>query len=194
MATTNTVKLPTGVRALRLAKITADNRDTLTVGTVIDSAQDALQKFSIQPESSSERVYASNKTIATINSKNGGKCSIELAYLPKDLEKELQGVTVGEDGILVFTEEDRTYDFAVSAEITYEDGTYALVGLGKVNFQLVDEDADTKEDKAKPQSIKLEGEILSRINDNFYKLKSYSDDAGFDKAKFDTKLFKAATV
>lgn len=194
MATTNKVKLPTGLRNLRLAKITEDNRDVLTIGTIITSAQDALQKFTITPESSSEKVYASNKTIATINSKNGGKVSIELAYLPEELEKEIQGVTVDEAGIMRFTEDDVTVDFAVSAEVTYEDGSYALVGLGKVNFSLVDEDAGTKEDKANPQSIKLEGEILTRLNDEFYKLKQYKEKGDTDTTAFDKALFGTPTV
>lgn len=188
-------KFVTGVRALRFAKITADNKETLTLEPVITVAEDLLQKFGVQPESSSEKVYASNKAIGTLNSKNGGKLSIEMASLPEELDLAIQGATKDEEtGLITYTSEDISPDFAVSCEITYNDGSYAMLGLSKVTFELVGDDAETSEDKAKAQSYKLEGTILDRINDGWYKTKAYSDAQGFDQAKFDAKVFKTATV
>ncbi|WP_414043083.1 major tail protein [Macrococcus sp. EM39E] len=195
MAETKNHKFVTGVRNFRLAKITADNKDALTIEPVITVAEDLLQKFGVQPESSSEKVWASNKAIGTLNSKNGGKLTVELASLPQELDLAIQGATKDETtGLITYTSEDISPDFAVSAEITYNDGSFAVLGLAKVSFELVSDEADTQEDKAKAQSYKLEGTVLDRINDGWYKTKVYSDETGFDVAKFDTKVFKTATI
>ncbi|MCH4984221.1 major tail protein [Macrococcoides goetzii] len=194
MAETKNHKFVTGVRNFRLAKITADNKETLTIEPVITVAEDLLQKFGVQPESSSEKVYASNKAIGTLNSKNGGKLSVELASLPEELDLAIQGATKDSNGLITYTSNDISPDFAVSAEITYNDGSYAVLGLAKVSFELVSDEADTMEDKAKAQSYKLEGTVLDRINDGFYKTKAYSDASGFDIAKFDAKVFKTQTI
>lgn len=194
MAETKNHKFVTGVRNFRLAKITADNKDALTIAPVISVAEDLLQKFGVQPESSSEKVYASNKAIGTLNSKNGGKLSVELASLPEELDLAIQGATKDENGLITYTSNDISPDFAVSAEITYNDGSFAVLGLAKVSFELVSDEAETSEDKAKAQSYKLEGTVLDRINDGFYKTKLYSDASGFDKAKFDAKVFKTQTI
>lgn len=194
MAETKNHKFVTGVRNFRLAKITADNKETLTIEPVITVAEDLLQKFGVQPESSSEKVYASNKAIGTLNSKNGGKLSVELASLPEELDLAIQGATKDSNGLITYTSDDISPDFAVSAEITYNDGSYAVLGLAKVGFELVSDEADTQEDKAKAQSYKLEGTVLDRINDGWYKTKAYSDASGFDIAKFDTKVFKTQTI
>ncbi|MCE4957255.1 major tail protein [Macrococcoides caseolyticum] len=195
MAETKNVKIATGVRALRFAKITEDNKDTLTIEPIITVAEDLLQKFSVQPESSMEKIPASNKTVAVLSAKNGGKVSIELASLPEELDLAIQGATKDADGLITYTSEDISPYFAVSAEITYNDGTFAMIGLGKVAFELINIEAETAEDKAKPQSHKLEGQVLDRINGvSWYKVKMSSDEAGFDKAKFDAKVFKTATI
>lgn len=185
-------KFVTGVRNLRLAPITEDNRKTLTIGEVTKVAEDLVQKFSINPESSSEKIYGSNKTLATLNSKSGGKISLELASLPESLESALTGSKEDENGIIVYTEDDITPYFALSVELTYNDGTYAVVGLGKVNFELINEEADTKEDKLKAQSYKLEGQVLTRLKDNFYKVKAHSDNEKFKASAVEEKIFGKA--
>ncbi|MCU7557255.1 major tail protein [Macrococcus capreoli] len=195
MAQAKQHKFVTGVRNLRVAKITADNKDVLTIEPLITVAEDLLQKFGVNPESSSDKVYASNKAIGTLNSKSGGKLSIELAALPEELDLAIQGANKdATTGLITYTSEDISPEFAVSAELTYNDGSYALLGLAKVSFALVDDNAETREDKAKAQSYKLEGTVLDRIFDGFYKTKVHSDAQGFDKAKFDAKVFKVAAI
>lgn len=186
----NNLKIPVGTSNLRLARITKDTKETLTIEKVDKVAEDYLQKINAQPESSSEPVYGSNKKLATINSKSAGKGTIELAALPPSLEMAIQGATKDEHGIIKFTSNDVSHEWALSFQIDYQDGTYALVGLGKVVFQLIDESSETKEDKAKAQPIKLEFESMDRINDDFYKLKVYSDDESFKEAEFYKQLFK----
>lgn len=134
-----------GIRNLHIAKLINDPADgtAVTYGEII--AYPWLRQIQIEPQGSTETLYADNKSVAVANGTSQFNLSIETATLPLEYKALLLGHSY-EDGIMTVHSEDTAPYFAVMFETTKQNGKKRFVKFLKVQFSEPSETSATKEE------------------------------------------------
>lgn len=134
-----------GINNLHIAKLVNDPADgsNATYGEIISYPW--LRQIQIEPQSSSETLYADNKSVAVANGTSQFNLTIETATLPLEYKALLLGHSY-EDGVMTVHSEDNAPYFAVMFETTKQNGKKRFVKFLKVQFAEPSESSSTKEE------------------------------------------------
>lgn len=176
-----------GMKDLYYAKLTKDDVTGVTYEspTLISGAISAK----ISPKSDTQTLYADDGAFETVTQLGEIDIEIEVADLPLQVQAALLGHTVT-NGVLEAKNSDVAPYVAIGWRSLKSNGKYRYYWLLKGKFELPDEEAQTKEDKAKFQTAKIKGTFMARIYDGKYKLVGDEDEQSFSATGWfsDTKI------
>lgn len=172
--------VPIGLKDLYYAKLIKDDE----TGVQYDTPKKIAPAISasVSPTVNSATLYADNGPIVTANSLGEITVEINPSDIPFDVQVDLLGQTINEDGVIIDNAEDQAPEVALGFRRTTSAGTSRLVWLLKGKFSLPTEEAQTQGDTPEFQTPTITGVFIKRMFDGNWR---YRLDTGMETANQD---------
>jgi len=157
-----------GVENLTLAKMLTDIVGGATTYDTPVAITKKLMKVGVKNKGSMEPQYADDSTVDLYTEPGDIDLSIDLTDLTVDEQALIMGQTMAA-GVRTPAPSDVRPYFCVSWKSKKRNGNYKYYKILKVMFSEPDEEFETKEDKAKPQTDKISGLGIQRLSDGLRK-------------------------
>jgi phi13 family phage major tail protein len=170
-----------GLKDLHYATLTTDTSATITyaVPTKIAPAINAK----ISPTQNTETLYADDGPAEIVTTLGEIAVELEVSDVPIEVQAVLLGHTVNADGVLIKKATDTAPYIAIGFKSQKANGKFRYVWLYKGKFELIEEEYQTKEDKASFKTPKLKGTFIKREKDSAWQATGDEDATGFTAAK-----------
>jgi phi13 family phage major tail protein len=174
-----------GVKNLHTAKLITDNKEGVTYETPKPVAPSIT--VGMVPTTNSNNLYGDDQVVSSDTTLGPVELTINTTDLPADVEAELLGHTINEDGVMVANSGDQAPYFAVgfSSKQT-DDGKELFVWLLKVRFRVPDSNHQTKGENVEYQTPTIVGSGIPRTSDGDWRYKVKSGDEGVNQTKIDS--------
>ena len=173
-----------GLKNLKYAVITSESKEETVYGDV--KPLGPAIALNIEPAVNSENLHADDGVLFSESSKGATSVELNTAYLEEEVEADILGKTLDENGGILDKNDDRAPYVAVGGMAESARGGYEFFWLYRVKFSPGAENKQTKEDTPAYQTPTLSGESLPRINDGKERYKLWD---GSEKAT-DPKIFE----
>ena len=153
--------MPTiGLDSLYYASITEQTNGEESYGDPVRIAP-AIQ-VDLQPEYTSESLYADDGALITVTEFSGGTLSINTSDLPNEVLIELLGLRESNEGMIIYSAEDVAPYVAIGFRSRKADGSYRYVWLYRTKFAPPPNTYQTKSDTITFNTPTIEGTLYKR--------------------------------
>lgn len=143
-----------GCESLHLAKVTKDDASTSTWGSPV--AVPSLIAIDIKDNKETVEFYSDNKLEQVISAFSGKEVTVELGYLPKEVEAMISGNRY-EEGVYIQDANAVASEIALLFKAPLSRGGFRYVCLYKGILTKEESNYKTKEDTVEGQTVKLSG-------------------------------------
>lgn len=147
-----------------------------------------LISININPNSSSESLFADNGPMETASTLGNIEVEINTADLPLDIQSVLLGHTIDSDGIMMRKGTDTAPWLAIGFKALKSNGKYRYVWLTKGKFAVPSLEHTTKQDSVEFQTPTINGNFVKRECDGVW-LRQTDEDLANYKAAAGTNWF-----
>lgn len=173
-----------GLKDLHYAIITSEN-DSETVYGEVKPFGPAMA-LSIQPTINRANLRADDGVLFTDSAKGAITVSVNTAYLEKEVEADILGKTIHENGTISDNVEDDAPYIAIGGRALNARGGYDYFWLYRVKLAPSEENLETLQETPTYQTPNLTGEAIPRIHDGEEKTKAWDQDPSIeDKSIFE---------
>ena len=142
--------------------------------------------LNIQPSINRANLRADDGVLFSDASKGPIAVSVNTAYLEKEVEAEVLGKTIHENGLISDNVNDDAPYIAIGGRAANARGGYEYFWLYRVKLAPAEENKETKQDTPTYQTPNLTGEAIPRIHDGEEKAKLWDGDPSVtDKSIFE---------
>lgn len=182
------MKSHVGLKGVVIAPVLTDTSEETTYG-VVKAIEGAID-MSITPSNADPDVqYADDIEYDVINPDPEIAVAMEFTQLPLDIQAEIEGHQMDDNGVLVQTAGDTPAYYAIGGMSELRDGGYRYVWLLKCRAKPITETYHTKEGQTiTRQTGKVEFTAIKRASDNRYQYKADEGKNGFTSEKAKTFL------
>lgn len=180
-----------GLKDLHYSKIIKDDE----TGVTYEAPKKIAPAISVGMKTNSESttLYADDGPAATDSSLGMTEVTINTSDLPTEVEADLLGHTVNEDGVLVGNADDSAPYVAIGFKSKTSDGGEMFVWLLKGKFSVPEANHQTKGESIEYQTPTIVGQFLKRQFDGDWRYKVRSNDTGVNAATI-TNWFTAGVI
>lgn len=182
------MKSNVGLKDVVIAKIISDTAE----GTEYDEVKPVKGAIdmSITPGTTDPDVqYADDVEYDVVNPDPEIAVAMEFANLPLDIQAEIEGHKIDDNGVLIQTAGDTPGYYAIGGRSELRDGGYRYLWLLKCRAKPITETYHTKEGQTiTRQTGKVEFAAIKRASDNRYQFKADEGKNGFTAEKAKTFL------
>lgn len=172
-----------GLKNLHYAVITEEN-DKETVYGEVKPFGPAIA-VNIQPSINRANLRADDKVLFSDSEKGPITVSVNTAYLEDEVESDVLGKTIHDNGLISDNVGDNAPYIAIGGEAASARGGSEFFWLYRVKLAPAEENKETKQETPTYQTPNLEGEAIPRIHDGEEKVKAWSGNDKIDQSVFD---------
>ena len=173
-----------GLRDLHYAKITSEN-ETETVYSEVKRFGPA-QALSLTPSVNSGNLRADDGVIFSETSEGATAVSVNTSYLEPEVEADVLGKEVDEDGGVTDSGDDRAPYIAIGGRAANARGGFDYFWIYRVKLAKPEESMETKQETPTFSTPTLTGEALDRLHDKRKKYKLWDENPNMtDQAKIE---------
>lgn len=165
-----------GLKNLYIAPLTKDDATGVTYGTPTKILNAVTAK--ITPTIDSATLYGDDQPAEIIQQFSQVDVEFETLELSNVNYNLMLGKTKNSAGVTIDSADDVSPYFALGWEAGKTGGGKRLMWLYKGKFDPIEEDFQTKQDKAEAMTQSVKGTFIKRINDGQWRKRVDSDDAG----------------
>lgn len=169
-----------GLEKLHYAIITQENENETVYGEV--KPLGPAIALNIQPSINRGNLRADNKVLFTDSEKGPITVTLNTAYLDKEVEADLLGKTIHDNGLLSDNVSDNAPYVAIGGRADEARGGHQYFWLYRVKFAPAEENKETKQETPSYQTPNLQGEAIPRIHDGEEKIKAWDQDETIDES------------
>lgn len=173
------MKSHVGLKGVVIAPVLTDTSEETTYGEV--KAVEGAIDMSITPGTTDPDVqYADDVEYDVVNPDPEIAVAMEFANLPLDIQAEIEGHKIDDNGVMIQTAGDTPAYYAIGGKAELRDGGYRYVWLLKCRAKPITETYHTKEGQTiTRQTGKVEFTAIKRASDNRYQFKADEGKNGF---------------
>lgn len=173
-----------GLKDLHYAVISAENETTTTYGEV--KPLGPAMALGLAPTVNTANLRADDKVLFSDSAKGPMTVTLNTAYLPKEVEADILGKTVHENGGISDNANDSPPYVAIGGRAENAQGGYDYFWIYRIKFAPGEENMETKQETPAYQTPNLSGQGLPRLHDGEEKFKAWSEDPDItDKSMFE---------
>ncbi|MFB4258970.1 major tail protein [Shouchella clausii] len=163
-----------GLKDLHYAVIRSES-DTETVYGPVKKLGPAMA-FNMQPTINRGNLRADDKVLFSDSAKGPITVTLNIAYLPKDVQADILGRTIHENGLITDNAADQAPYIAIGGRCENARGGYDYFWVYRIKLAPAEENAETKAETPTYQSPNLSGEGLPRLHDGEEKTRVWDGD------------------
>ncbi|ARK32130.1 major tail protein [Halalkalibacter krulwichiae] len=171
-----------GLKNLHYAKILSEDKDKTEYGPVKQLGPAIA--FNIQPSINRGNLRAEDQVLFSDVQKGPMAVTLNTAYLEKEVEADILGKTIHENGLMSDNANDAAPYIAIGGQAESARGGSEFFWLYRVKFAPAEENKETKQDTPTYQTPSHSGEAIPRIHDGEEKLKAWDQDESIDSDVF----------
>lgn len=152
-----------GLKDLHYAKIEKEDKDETEYGEV--KSLGPAMALNIQPSVNSENLRADDAVLFTETAKDATTIELNTAYLEEEVEADILGKTLDDNGGILDSAEDEAPYIAIGGRAKSARGGYEYFWIYRVKLTPGEENKETKQDTPDFQTPNLSGESLPRLHD-----------------------------
>jgi len=173
-----------GLLDLHYAKIESEDQDSTTYGEVKPIAP--AMDVGIQRTVNTANLRGNNNVLYTASSKAPATITLNVTELPKEVEADLLGKTIADNGLLVEGDNDEAPYVAFGFKANDARGGFKYVWLYRVQFSVGESTYATKQETPEFNNPTLTGTSIGRLNDGLREAALWDgDDSVTDPKIFD---------
>lgn len=175
-----------GLKDLHYAKIEEESKDETKYGDV--KGLGPAISLSLEPSSNDEDLYADDAVLFSESAKGATSVELNTAYLENEVESDILGKEMDENGGIVDSKDDKPPYIAIGGRAESAQGGYEWFWIYRVKLTPNEESKQTKEDTPDYQTPTISGKSLPRLHDGKEKYKLWDENEKLkdgDKAIFD---------
>lgn len=173
-----------GLKDLHYAKVTKESKETTTYSEV--KPLGPARALNLAPSVNRANLRADDAVLFSDSSKGPTAVTLNTAYLEKEVEADILGKIVDENGGILDSADDQAPYIAIGGRALNARGGYDYFWIYRVKLAPAEENRETKEETPAYQTPNLTGESIPRLNDGYEKYKMWDQDEGvIDKTVFD---------
>lgn len=173
-----------GLKDLHYAIITSEDKDETVYGEIKPFGP--AMALNIQPTINRSNLRADDGVIFSDSAKGAITISVNTAYLEKEVEADVLGKTIHDNGIISDNVVDDAPYIAIGGKALSARGGYEYFWIYRVKLSPAEENKETLQETPSYQTPNLTGEAIPRLHDGEEKVKAWDgDDAITDKAIFE---------
>lgn len=172
-----------GLRDLHYAIIEQED-ETQTVYGEVKRLGPAMA-FNIQPTINSANLRADDKVLFSESAKGATTITLNTAYLEKEVEADILGKTIHENGLATDNANDRAPYIAVGGRAASARGGFEYFWIYRIKFSPAELNMETEQETPTFQTPNLTGEALPRLHDGEERVKVWDGDDSVDSSIFE---------
>lgn len=173
-----------GLKNLHYAVITKEDATTTTYDT--PKPFGPAMALNVQPSINRSNLRADDGVLFSDSAKGPIAVTVNTAYLEKEVEAEILGKTIHENGIISDNVDDDAPYIAIGGQAESARGGSEFFWLYRVKLAPAEESKETKQETPTYQTPNLTGEAIPRIHDGEEKTKLWDNDPDL----VDKKIFE----
>ncbi|CDO03098.1 phage major tail protein, phi13 family [Oceanobacillus picturae] len=173
-----------GLKDLHYAVIQSESKTDTTYGEV--KPLGPAMAFNLAPSINRGNLRADDGVLFSDSAKGPIAVTLNTAYLEKDVEAEILGKTIDENGGITDSGDDNAPYIAVGGRALSARGGYEYFWVYRVKLAPAEENKETQQETPTYQTPNLSGEAIPRLHDKAEKYKMWDEDPNItDKTIFD---------
>ncbi|AJD91534.1 hypothetical protein JMA_22170 [Jeotgalibacillus malaysiensis] len=173
-----------GLKNLHYAVITEESKTAITYDT--PKPLGPAQAFNVVPSINRANLRADDAVLFSDFSKGPMAVTLNTAYLEKEVEAEILGKKIHDNGLLSDNKDDNPPYIAIGGEAASARGGSEFFWLYRVKLSPAEENKQTGQETPTYNTPTLTGEAIARLHDGEEKLKAWTEDPTItDKSVFE---------
>lgn len=158
-----------GLKDLHYAKIESESKKETEYSEVKPFGP--AMALNLSPSSNDEDLYADDAVLFSESSKGPTTVEVNTAYLEEEVEADVLGKQIDDNGGIVDSNDDQPPYIAIGGKAKSARGGYEWFWIYRVKLKPGEDNKSTKQDTPEYQTPSLEGKSLPRLHDGREKYK-----------------------
>lgn len=173
-----------GLKDLHYAIVESEDTTSITYGEV--KPLGPAMALNLAPSINRGNLRADDGVLFSDAAKGPIAVTLNTAYLEKEVEADILGKTVDENGGLLDSGDDRAPYIAIGGRALSARGGYEYFWIYRINLAPAEENKETQQETPTYQTPNLSGEAIPRLHDKAEKYKMWDQDQSItDKTIFE---------
>ncbi|MYL41825.1 major tail protein [Virgibacillus salexigens] len=173
-----------GLRELHYAIIESEDNASTTYGEV--KPLGPAMALNLAPSVNRANLRADDGVLFSDSAKGPIAVTLNTAYLEKDVEADILGKTIDENGGITDSGDDDAPYIAIGGKAESARGGFEFFWVYRIKLAPAEENKETKQETPAYQTSNLSGEAIPRLHDKAEKYKMWDQDPSItDKTVFD---------